>query len=800
MWLLGRVSVRRKYQILGLCLLSLALFLLLALTTRDARDTAADLVGTGAVRNQAGVLGALAAAGLVTALGAVGSWIVPVTLLAWGWNRLRLRPAGDLWLRSGLGAAAFLAGSGLLYLLAGENRAWVGAVGAGIGRFTARFLGTIGGELVLGTGLVILCVVAFELGTASTLRQLLGAALARLAPAGNSKKRRSGSAAPEAESTGAAAVAEPPGALARGKRGRPAPAEEEADLERAFTPARPAPPKESRPRIVGRDESRPEPLAIPFPPAPARGAEPPAGVPGALKAATGAASPGAGARDKRGSETPPEASLALGPASAPEAALPPIDLLDRHEAKQVVIEESELLDLSRVLERTLADFGVAGKVSEVHPGPVITLFEYEPAPGIKVNQILNRQDDLALALRAQRIRIVAPIPGKAAVGIEIPNRVKALVSLREIVAAAPFRDTKDPLPFALGKDVAGAPFTASLEKMPHVLIAGATGSGKSVCINALIMSLLLKRTPAELRFIFIDPKMLELTPYNGIPHLRMPVVTEPKKAAQALRYCVKEMERRYQVLAKHGARNIEAYNRLGLDPATNEDAKIPYLVVVVDELADLMALLPAEIEEPIGRLAQMARAVGIHLILATQRPSVDVITGVIKANFPSRIAFQVASRTDSRVILDMNGAESLLGHGDSLYLPAGKPEPYRIHGSYVSGEEIERVVTFLKSQGQPQTTDESLLEQTASLEAGDGSDDDLYEEAMRLVVLHQQASTSMLQRRLKVGYSRAARLLDLLEERGIVGPSEGAKGREVLVTEHQLEERRSRSPGVESGA
>src|SRR5687768_5936451 len=264
MWLLGRVSVRRKYQILGLCFRSLALFLLLALTTRDPRDTAADLVGTGAVRNQAGVLGALAAAGLVTALGAVGSWIVPVTLLAWGWNRLRLRPAGDLWLRTGLGAAAFLAGSGLLYLLAGENRSWVGAVGAGIGRFTARFLGTIGGELVLGTGLVILCVVAFELGTASTLRQLLAAALTRLAPAGNSRKRRAGSAAPEAESegAGAAAVAEPPGPLARGKRGRPAPAEEEADLERAFTPARPAPPKESRPRIVGRDESRPEPLAI----------------------------------------------------------------------------------------------------------------------------------------------------------------------------------------------------------------------------------------------------------------------------------------------------------------------------------------------------------------------------------------------------------------------------------------------------------------------------------------------------------------------------------------------------------
>jgi len=325
-----------------------------------------------------------------------------------------------------------------------------------------------------------------------------------------------------------------------------------------------------------------------------------------------------------------------------------------------------------------------------------------------------------------------------------------------------------------------------------VLIAGATGSGKSVCINTLIMSLLMKRTPAELRFIMIDPKMLELTPYNGIPHLRMPVVTDPKKAAQALRYCVKEMERRYQTLAKHGARNIEAYNRLGLDPAEHEDPRLPYLVVVVDELADLMALLPTEIEEPIGRLAQMARAVGIHLILATQRPSVDVITGVIKANFPSRIAFQVASRTDSRVILDMNGAESLLGNGDSLFLPAGKPEPYRIHGSYVSGEEIERVVGFLKEQGGPVVADDSALEQVRALDESE-SDDELLEEAMRIVVLHRQASTSMLQRRLKVGYSRAARLLDDLEARGVVGPSEGAKGREVLVTEHELAERRSQA-------
>jgi DNA segregation ATPase FtsK/SpoIIIE, S-DNA-T family len=789
MWLLGRVPVRRKIQILGLCLLSLSLFLILALFTRDPRDTAADLVGAPSVRNQAGVLGALAAAGLYALFGAFAAWAIPVVLLAWGWNRLRLRPAAELWIRTALGFAVVASGSGLLYLLSGENRAWVGGFGAWIGRSSSRLLGTVGGELVLGTGLLIMGVVAFELGASSPLRQVLGSFLSRW----SSKERpgtRRAAPAPNAEQTPAAL--EPAGG-ARNRRPRPGPAEEEEELQQAFAPNAASAVKESRPRIVARRDGEPksEPLSIPFPP-PAPSA---AGT--AERADERAGAPPREER-RRSAETSPESTLALGPASAPEAQLPGIDLLDRHESRAVVIAEAELLDLSRVLERTLADFGVAGKVSEVHPGPVITLFEYEPAPGIKVNQILNRQDDLALALRAQRIRIVAPIPGKAAVGIEIPNRAKALVSFREIVSSPAFRETPEALPFALGKDVAGVPFTAALEKMPHLLIAGATGSGKSVCINALIMSLLLKRTPAELRFILIDPKMLELTPYNGIPHLRMPVVTDPKKAAHALRFCVREMEQRYQLLAKRGARNIEAYNRLDLDPSTHENAKLPYLVVVVDELADLMALLPAEIEEPIGRLAQMARAVGIHLILATQRPSVDVLTGVIKANFPSRIAFQVASRTDSRVILDMNGAESLLGHGDSLYLPAGKPEPFRIHGSYVSSEEIERVVEFLKRQGSPGSVDESVLEQSSVTEAE--ADDQLYDEAMRLVVLHQQASTSMLQRRLKVGYSRAARLLDLLEERGVVGPSEGAKGREVLVSEHDLEERRSRTPEVGTGA
>jgi S-DNA-T family DNA segregation ATPase FtsK/SpoIIIE len=767
MWPLGRLSVRRKFQILGLCLLCIGAFLTLALISRDARDQAVELLGNGAVRNQGGVLGAILSGGLVSALGMVGAWALPLALLAWGWNRIRLKPALETGLRTVLGATGLLFLLGLLHLVTSGNRAISGGAGEIIAMSAARLLGKIGGELVLGTAIVVVGVIAFEVGSSQRARQAIQAVLGFFAlPFQRGKADdRPGSEALDRD------LANP------APKGRKTPALEEAEIASAWEAEAEKRRPPSRPRIVSRrEEARGEPLSIPFPP--------PA--------------------PKTAAQAPVEAGLKLGPVAAPEMELPGIDLLDRHESKRQAVDEKELLELSRVLERTLADFDVEGKVSEVHPGPVITLFEFEPAPGMKVSQILNRQDDLALALKAQRIRIVAPIPGKAAVGIEIPNRVKATVSLREIISSPAFQDSADALPLALGKDVAGVPFATSLERMPHLLIAGATGSGKSVCINTLIMSLLYTKTPAELRFILIDPKMLELTPFNGIPHLRMPVVTDPKKAAQALRFCVKEMERRYQMLAKQGARNIEGYNRMNLDPSKTEEPKLPYLVVVVDELADLMALLPTEIEEPVGRLAQMARAVGIHLILATQRPSVDVITGMIKANFPSRIAFQVASRTDSRVILDMNGAESLLGHGDSLYLPAGKPEPYRIHGAFVSGEEIERVVTFLKSQGRPVVADDSALEQVRISDAAEDSDDELVEEAMRIVVLHQQASTSMLQRRLKVGYSRAARLLDILEERGVVGPSEGAKGREVLVTEQELADRADRlhesPPGVGTNA
>jgi S-DNA-T family DNA segregation ATPase FtsK/SpoIIIE len=473
-----------------------------------------------------------------------------------------------------------------------------------------------------------------------------------------------------------------------------------------------------------------------------------------------------------------------------------------------LITATDLTAEANLLVSKLGDFGIEGRVTEIHPGPVVTTFEFEPAAGVKVNQIVSREDDLALALRAQRIRILAPIPGKGAVGVEIPNRRRRTVYLREVLASGAYRTADAALKVPLGVDVVGQPFVADLTRMPHVLVAGATGSGKSVCLNAIITGLLFQHSPETLRMLMIDPKMLELSAYNGIPHLVMPVVTEPKRASRALRWAVSEMEKRYKLMATCGARHIAGYNEkvaAGQVPAAPGTAgaeaappeRLSYVVVVIDELADLMLTAPAEIEEPIARLAQMARAVGIHLVLATQRPSVDVITGVIKANFPSRIAFQVASKTDSRTVLDMNGAENLLGHGDMLFMPSGKPEPYRVHGAYVSEEETARVVSFWTAKARPAdplplATEPGVVdkeEENGDPGDGDGVDDALVREAAKLVVTHQQGSTSLLQRRLKVGYSRAGRLMDQLEELGVVGPFQGSKARDVLVDERWLEDR-----------
>jgi len=482
---------------------------------------------------------------------------------------------------------------------------------------------------------------------------------------------------------------------------------------------------------------------------------------------------------------------------APDAvyAVPSVDLLADPPDGGNEVNREALVASARKLESSLISFGIEGKVLQVTPGPVITIFEVEPPPGVKVNRIVSLSDDLALAMKARSIRIQAPIPGKSAVGIEIPNDESSVVYLKEIVGGTEFQKSPSRLLLALGKTVFGDPYCADLGKMPHLLIAGATGAGKSVCINVLISSLLFRATPDEVRLIMIDPKMLELSVYNDVPHLLAPVVTDPKRASDALRWTVGEMESRYQRLARVGVRNIGDFNLrvkgLLVRGRTDENGEVPrplpYIVVLIDELADLMMTAPADVEDSLCRLAQMARAVGIHLVVATQRPSVNVITGVIKANFPARIAFQVASKIDSRTILDTVGAEKLLGRGDMLYLPAGQPEPVRIHGAYISAEETERIVAAIQAQGAPLGTVE-LTPRAEEAAFDERERDPLYEEALRLVITHQQASASLLQRRLKVGYSRAGRLIDELEMTGIIGPFDGSKARQVLVDEAYLGE------------
>jgi S-DNA-T family DNA segregation ATPase FtsK/SpoIIIE len=484
--------------------------------------------------------------------------------------------------------------------------------------------------------------------------------------------------------------------------------------------------------------------------------------------------------------------------------LPPLSLLEAEMEKRQKIDRDSLIMNSRILENKLLDYGVEGRVAEVKPGPVITVYEFEPAPGVKVSKIVNLADDLALALSALSIRIVAPIPGKSVVGIEVPNTNRETVFLKEIIDSDPFRGSKSKLSFGLGKDISGEPYIRDLGRMPHLLVAGSTGSGKSVFINSMICSVLFKATPEEVRFLMIDPKMLELSNYEDIPHLLLPVVTNPKKAAIALKWLVNEMERRYNVLAEKGVRNIEHYhqriekelkekgkiykrkgNQLegGEEKAPEEMEWIPYIVVVIDELADLMMISSREVEESITRLAQMARAVGIHLLLATQRPSVDVLTGIIKANFPARISFQVTSKVDSRTILDTIGAEHLLGAGDMLFLPPGSSKLTRIHGAFVSSGEINRIVEFLKKQGKPSYDSSILLEVKKEKEGASGDDeyDEKYDEAVRFVAETGQASISLVQRRFRIGYNRAARIVEKMEEEGVVGPSDGVKPREVLV-------------------
>jgi DNA segregation ATPase FtsK/SpoIIIE, S-DNA-T family len=470
--------------------------------------------------------------------------------------------------------------------------------------------------------------------------------------------------------------------------------------------------------------------------------------------------------------------------------LPPLDLLDPPKPWDHQIQEGQMVAQAEKLEGTLRHFGVEGKVTAIIPGPVVSRFELEPAPGVKISKVTGLSDDLALALKALSIRIVAPVPGKAVIGIEIPNPKRQVVALQEILADGAYQKSASRLTLALGKDIMGTPVVTDLGRMPHLLMAGATGSGKSVGLNAMILSILFKATPEEVRFLLIDPKRIELSTYQGIPHLLHPVVVNPKEATTALHWTVAEMEKRYALLSELGVRNIEGYNQKAKTLKTEQAEEgeiplprfLPYIVVVIDELADLMLVSSRDTEEYLIRLAQKARASGIHLLVATQRPSVDVITGLIKANFPTRISYHVSSKADSRVILDSVGAERLLGKGDLLFIPPGTSRLTRIHGAYVSEDEVIRVVEFLKEQAAPEYETGLLEMQERDQEEEDSGDrDDKWDEALALVAETRNASISMLQRRLRIGYNRAARIIETMEREGLVGPSDGLKAREVYI-------------------
>ena len=480
---------------------------------------------------------------------------------------------------------------------------------------------------------------------------------------------------------------------------------------------------------------------------------------------------------------------------------PPIELMKQGEVKNLKGGKKALTDTAARLQKTLYSFGVSAKVENVSVGPAITRYELKPAEGVRVSKIAKLSDDIALNLAAESIRIEAPIPGKQAVGIEIPNSEKEIVHLRDIIESDKFQDAESKLAFALGKDVGGEAIVTDIAKMPHVLIAGSTGSGKSVCINTLITSILYKAKPSEVKLVMVDPKVVELSVYNGIPHLLIPVVTDPKKAAGALAWAVQEMVNRYGKFAEKGVRDIKGYNELMKEDG--EEGKLPQIVIIIDELADLMMVAPNDVEDAICRLAQMARAAGMHLVIATQRPSVDVITGIIKANVPSRIAFAVSSQIDSRTILDMAGAEKLLGKGDMLFYPVGVSKPVRIQGAFVSDKEVEKIVDFLKASTDGKTIyNEDILEKiekanTSDRELENSEDDEadpFLEEAIETVIDIGQASTSFIQRRFKVGYARAGRIIDQMEERGIISGYEGSKPRQVLMSKERWAELKMAKP------
>jgi S-DNA-T family DNA segregation ATPase FtsK/SpoIIIE len=769
----------------GLVLLALALLSALALLTYEPADP---VLRWTRVANAAGVVGANLAALLVRALGFGAAVVVAVLAVVGSWLVLG-RPLAALPARFWRGAALLLVGVAtigpLLHDVAPSRfpTGGGGALGANLASLEELLLSVWGG-LVLSSLLVASGALAL---TGISAAAALSAMAAGGAAAGHAALRFAGATARGAARTRVAVER----GLLRFQVWR----------ERRARRARVAEMRE--PELPAQDEEAPHEAEIAVPARPA----PP------VKTAAPAPGPGRGARgaepaivdhatERKASVKPQQEAFVFSEGRSGSPWQPPdLSLFQKPTTSARTYDRESLIMNSRILEKKLRDFGVLGRVVTVHPGPVITMYEFEPASGVKVNRIVNLSDDLALALRALSVRIIAPIPGKSVVGIEVPNPERDLVVFRDLLESENFRASRSKLTLALGKDIFGNPFEADLAKMPHLLVAGATGTGKSVFLNSLLCSILFRASPDELKLLLVDPKLLELSMYEGIPHLIADVVTNPKRAAAALAGVVHKMEERYQMMSALGVRNIDQFNQrvddeleagnktFRLKPKPGEEQgrevefhRIPYIVVVIDELADLMVLAARDVEEALQRLAQMARAAGIHLVLATQRPSVDVLTGVIKANFPARISFQVSSRTDSRTILDQNGAEHLLGQGDMLFLPPGTSKLQRIHGAYVSEKEVAALVAFLREQGKPQF-DETLLKMKEESEAKEerGEDvDEMYDRAIAIVAETRNASISYIQRRLKVGYNRAARMVEQMEQDGIVGPQDGTKPREVF--------------------
>jgi S-DNA-T family DNA segregation ATPase FtsK/SpoIIIE len=798
----GKTAWYESDWLSGLLLLAMAAYLGLSLTggvgpwwNRVAGHGQGQLLNPD---NPGGVVGSVMSVGLHGVFGGLWCWVFPVILAVLGLGYLTrknqiLKPwllrAIPLWIAS----AAWIAQPGGPFSTETGAR-YGGIVGYFVAQGFHKLFGLWGAHIFLTVFLLAVILIVFRpwLGWIPGLADGFGSFLVQLGR---------GLAALVAwpvrgMGRGLAALSRLPGILAdrvREHRSRRRDVAEAAMATRRQASAEgPAAAEAASPGEPRRRHHLPEPAADEETPAevPPVPAEPPAEelvLPGASGEFMGEGEAPLAVEDQ--GETASRPRLKKKKRKSGPVILPQVDLLTPAGPETQSISTAELDAAADLLEATLRSFGVEGEVKDVRPGPVVTTFEFQPGHGIKVSQIVQRSDDLALAMRARSIRMEAPIPGKAAVGIEIPNPVAKMVRLREVVESVS-EDSRNPLQVVLGKDVVGRPVSIDIASLPHLLVAGSTGSGKSVCLNALISNLLLRNTPDTLRMVLIDPKMLEMSVYNGIPHLLLPVVTDPKEALKALQWMVAQMEYRYRNLAKYGVRNIKQYNdKVARGEVFDADGEkitepMPYFLTIVDELADLMLQLGKDLEDLITRLAQKARAVGIHLILATQRPSVDVITGVIKANIPCRIAFRVIQMNDSRTILDMKGAEQLLGHGDMLYLQPGRALPVRVHGSFIDVDECEAISRHWSQYAG--ITDEITLNEKPGGGTMHTGEDDMFDEAMRVVVQHQSGSTSLLQRRLRIGYTRAGRLMDMLEEAGVVGPFTGSKARDVLIGPEDL--------------